>query len=131
MKKLLKINEVEKEIRKRLKTELPNCKFAVRTRSNAFNSTVDIHLMSADFEALARSVDHEFIIQRPLSLNSSCFEDAVREFYFNYDIEFTLEAYRAFKRVARAIQTLNLWDKVYVNLYIGKPDQPFERLERA
>ena len=128
MNKPVKINEVEKTIRKRLKDELPNCKFYVRTRVNAFNSTIDIHLMSADFEALARPVDREFFIQRPVSLSLYCFEDEIPEFYNCNGIEFTPEAWRAFKRVTNIIKSFKLGDNVYVNLYVGKPDQPFERL---
>ena len=79
MNKPVKINEVEKVIRKLLREELPNCKFYVRTRVNAFNSTIDIHLMSADFEALARTVDREFFIQRPVSISLDCFDDEFPE----------------------------------------------------
>lgn len=121
----MNLTQVEKLMRKRLKEELPNCKFVVRTRTNAFNSTVDIYLMSADFEALARPADHEFFVQTPVPLNSCNFEETSKIYSCN-GIEFTPKAWLALKQVASIIRSLNLGDKVYVNLYIGKADEPFE-----
>lgn len=114
MNKPVKINEVEKVIRKRLREELPNCKFYVRTRVNAFNSTIDVHLMSANFEAFTFPEDRHRFILLPADLLK------------NY---LTLSAREALDRAASIIQSLNLSGIVYVNLYIGKPDQPFELLE--
>jgi len=114
MNKPIKMDEVEKVIRKRLNDELPNCRFAVRTRTNAFNATIDVHLMSANFEAFTFPEDRHHFIQYPVDL---------------LDKHLTLEVRDALGRVTEIIQSLKLADNVYVNLYIGKPDQPFERVE--
>jgi len=129
MNKPVKINEVEKVIRKRLREELPNCKFAVRTRVNAFNSTIDIHLMSADFEALARPVDCGRFIHSPILLNPYWFKDEPPADYDCDGVYLTPEAWNAFKRANNIVQSLRLGDNVYLNFYIGKPEQPFSRLE--
>ena len=129
MNKPVKINEVEKTIRKRLKDELPNCKFAVRTRVNTFNASIDIHLMSANFHALARPVDCGRFIHTPILLNQYWFKDEPPADYNCDEVYLTPEAWNAFKRANNIVQSLRLGNNVYLNLYIGKPDQPFERVE--
>jgi len=125
----VKINEVEKVIRKRLKAELPNCKFVVRTRVNNFNSSIDIHLMSANFHALARPVDCGRFIHSPILLNPYWFKDEPPADYDCDGVYLTPEAWNAFKRANNIVQSLRLGDNVYLNFYIGKPEQPFSRLE--
>ena len=129
MNKPVKINEVEKVIRKRLKAELPNCKFVVRTRVNNFNSSIDIHLMSANFHALARPVDCGRFIHSPILLNPYWFKDEPPADYNCDEVYLTPEAWNAFKRANNIVQSLRLGDNVYLNFYIGKPEQPFSRLE--
>ena len=115
MNKPVKINEVEKTIRKRLKDELPNCKFAVRTRPNAFDNGIDIHLMRADFEAFVKPDDRVRLANVPFA------------WIKNY---LTPEALDTFKRLINIIQDTNFGDnEFYLHLYVGKPDQPFELLE--
>ena len=115
MNKPIKMDEVEKVIRTRLNDELPNCKFAVHARANAPDNEINIHLMGADFEAFAQPDDCSRLANVPVA------------WIKNY---MTPQALDTFKRLNKVIQGINFEDNdYYYYLYVGKPDQPFERVE--
>lgn len=125
MNKLIKMNEIEKVIRKRLKEELPNCKFAVHAMVNAFDTGIDVHLMSADFIAF----NGNFAIT-PYFLITYCFFDEEPDHYYQPEYSYlTPDVFDAFWRVVKIVESLKLGDSVYLDFYLGEPDQPFELSE--
>jgi len=127
MNKHKQLKEIEKKIRKQLRAELPNCKFTLRSKESYFNSTVEIHLMAANFEELSKPIEVlGYALLNPLS-----FLDERTHVDYECDGAYlTPEAWDAFKKVVKIIKSLKLGDNVYLNLYIGKADQPFEKIEK-
>jgi len=144
------ISDIAKDIRKQLKHKFPKCKFSVRIERFSMGQAIDIHLISAPFEAINKEETIRFMEYRGntqyidsvnwgnAQLNEYQFDDFDNHLGFpglNNGTVLTWAAWQTMKTAKDIIDFYNFdesdtqTDYFHVNFYthyqIGKWDKPF------